>query len=139
MTNNIDALPNETSIQQLTKIAITSEIGAIDHLPQEVIERIWNIYQDFIPVYLEMIRIRDNHPADWRPTNLSIDTEMVEDMLHFFSDYQHITRAFKRLNRQVKILSTLDRKSDQRRYEEWMNKILSGERSDSLFDSIIGR
>ena len=46
MTNNIDAPPNERSLQQLTKIAITSEIGAIDHLPQEVIERIWNIYQD---------------------------------------------------------------------------------------------
>lgn len=139
MTNNIDAPPNERSLQQLTKIAITSEIGAIDHLPQEVIERIWNVYRDFIPVYIEMIRIRDNHPADWRPTDLSIDTEMVEDMLHFFSDYQHITRAFKRLNRQVKILSTLSRKTDQRRYGEWVNKILSGDRSDSLMDSIIGR
>ena len=63
-----------------------------------------DVYGGFVPVYTEMIRIRENQHRDWRPANSPIHPDMVEDMLHFFSDYQHLTRAFKRLNRGVEIL-----------------------------------
>ncbi|MDP4858066.1 MAG: hypothetical protein NWR42_11700, partial [Desulfobacterales bacterium] len=91
------------SMQQLIESAIKSEIGDIDQLPHSVAARVRDVYGEFIPVYTEMIRIRENQHRDWRPAILPIDPDMVEDMLHFFSDYQHLTRAFKRLNREVKI------------------------------------
>jgi hypothetical protein len=62
---------------------------------------------------------------------------MVEDMLHFFSDYQHLTRTFKRLNREVKILLALDRHREPHRYDEWVENIVSGGDQRSLMNSIL--
>ncbi|MGB5423575.1 MAG: hypothetical protein WBN03_15535 [Desulfobacterales bacterium] len=125
------------SMQQLIESAIKSEIGDIDQLPHSVAARVRDLYGEFIPVYAEMIRIRENQHQDWRPVILPIDPDMVEDMLHFFSDYQHLTRAFKRLNREVKILLALDRHSEPRRYDEWVENIVSGGDRRSLMKSIL--
>jgi hypothetical protein len=128
---------NNQTMQGQIESMIKSEIGDIEHLPQQVVARIRDVYTGFVPVYVEMIRIKENHPIDWQPTNLKADAEMVEDMLHFFSDYQHITRAFKRLNRQVKCLLTMDRQEDPQRYDEWAEIIVSGNKKRSLMNSII--
>lgn len=128
---------NNQTMQGQIESMIKSEIGDIEQLPQQVVARIRDVYTGFVPVYVEMIRIKKNHPIDWQPTNLKADAEMVEDMLHFFSDYQHITRAFKRLNRQVKCLLTMDRQEDPQRYDEWAEIIVSGNKKRSLMNSII--
>ena len=125
------------SIQQLIESAIKSEIGDIDMLPHAVASHVRDVYGEFIPVYTEMIRIRENQHRDWRPEILPIDPDMVENMLHFFSDYQHLTRAFKRLNREVKILLALDRHSEPHRYDELAESIVSGGNRRSLMNSII--
>jgi hypothetical protein len=125
------------TMQQLIDSAITSEIGDIDPLPRSVAARVRDVYGKFIPVYTEMIRIRENQDRDWRPAILPIDRDMVEDMLHFFSDYQHLTRAFKRLNREVKNLLALDRQSEPRRYDELAESIVSGGDRRSLMQSIL--
>lgn len=125
------------SMQQLVDSAIKSEIGDIDQLPHSVAARVRDVYGEFIPVYTEMIRIRENQHRDWRPAILPIDPDMVEDMLHFFSDYQHLTRAFKRLNREVKILMAMDRNREPHRYDEWAENIVSGGDRRSLMNSIL--
>ena len=125
------------SMQQLIDSAIKSEIGDIDQLPHGVAARVRDVYGEFIPVYTEMIRIRENRHRDWRPEILPIDPDMVENMLHFFSDYQHLTRAFKRLNREVKILLALDKQTEPRRYHEWVENIVSGGNRISLMNSIL--
>ena len=127
------------SVNHLTRLAIHATFGTIDRLPQNVIERIIDVYSEFIPVYIEMVRIKDNHPRDWQPGEFSIDPEIVEDMLHFFSDYQHITRNFTRLNNQVKTLMALDMQSDRGLYGEWVKKIVHGQDEHRLMDSILGQ
>ena len=124
-------------MQQLIESAIKSEIGDIDQLPHSVAARIRDVYGEFIPVYTEMIRIRENQHRDWRPAILPIDPDMVENMLHFFSDYQHLTRAFKRLNREVKTLMAMDRHREPHRYDEWAENIVSGGDRRSLMNSIL--
>jgi hypothetical protein len=125
------------SMQQLIESAIKSEIGDIDQLPHSVAARVRDVYGEFIPVYTEMIRIRENQHRDWRPAILPIDPDIVENMLHFFSDYQRLTRAFKRLNHEVKILLALDRHREPRRYDEWAENIVSGGNRRSLMNSIL--
>jgi hypothetical protein len=137
MSNKINKTNKGQSMQRLIDSAIESEIGDIDQLPRSVAARVRDVYGEFIPVYTEMIRIRENRDGDWRPVILPIDPDMVEDMLHFFSDYQHLTRAFKRLNREVKILLALDRQSEPRRYDEWAENIVSGGDRLSLMKSIL--
>jgi hypothetical protein len=124
-------------MQQLIESAIKSEIGDIDQLPRSVAARVRDVYGEFMPIYTEMIRIRGNQDRDRRPAILPIDPVMVEDMLHFFSDYQHLTRAFKRLNREVKTLLAMDRHRVPHRYDELTESILSGGDRRSLMKSIL--
>ena len=122
---------------QIIESAIKSEIGDIDQLPHAVAARVRDVYANFMPVYTEMIRIRGNQHRDRRPAILPIDPDIMEDMLHFFSDYQHLTRAFKKLNREVKNLLALDRQSEPHRYDELAESIVSGGDRRSLMKSII--
>jgi hypothetical protein len=136
MSDNKNTTIDGQSIQQLIESAIKSEIGDIDMLPHAVAARVRDVYGEFIPVYTEMIRIKGNQHRDRRPAILPIDPDMVEDMLHFFSDYQHLTRAFKRLNREVKTLLALDRHSEPHRYDELAESIVPGGNRRSLMKSI---
>jgi hypothetical protein len=137
MSDNKNTTIDGQSIQQLIESAIKSEIGDIDMLPHAVASHVRDVYGEFMPVYTEMIRIKGNQHRDRRPAILPIDPDMVEDMLHFFSDYQHLTRAFKRLNREVKTLLSLDRHSEPHRYDELAESIVSGGDRRSLMKSII--
>ena len=137
MADNKNTTIEGQSMQQLVESAIRSEIGDIDQLPDAVAARVRDVYGEFMPVYTEMIRIMKNQHRDQRPAILPIDPDMVEDMLHFFSDYQHLTRAFKRLNREVKILLALDRHSEPHRYNELAESIVSGGDRRSLMKSIL--
>ena len=124
-------------MQQLIERAIKSEIGNIDQLPDAVAARVRDVYGEFMPVYTEMIRIKGHQHRDRRPAILPLDYDMVEDMQHFFSDYQHLTRAFKRLNREVKTLLALDKQSEPHRYDELAESIVSGGDRGSLMTSIL--
>ena len=138
MADKKNTIVSGQSMQQLIESAIKSEVGDIDQLPRSVAARVRDVYGEFMPVYTEMIRIRENKHRDRRPAFLPIDPDMVEDMLHFFSDYQHLTRAFKRLNREVKILMAMDRHHEPHRYDELAESIVSGDGDRrSLMKSIL--
>ena len=49
-------------------------------------------------------------------------------MRHFFSDYQHITKAFLTLNKQIDELREIDKDKQPNLYEHAAARILSRER-----------
>jgi hypothetical protein len=135
MADNKKTTIEGQSMQQLIESAIKTEIGDIDQLPDAVAARVRDVYGEFMPVYTEMIRIKENR--DRQPSILPVNPDMVEDMLHFFSDYQHLTRAFKRLNREVKTLLAMDRLREPHRYDELAESIVSGGDRRPLMQSIL--
>ena len=137
MTNTNSSQPPNDTLKGIIEGAISSELGSIDALPAEVADRIREIYRAFIPVYIETIRVRDSHPQDWLPQQIVPDPEVVEDLLHFFSDYQELARRFKRINRQVKHMLTIDRQTDPHRFQRCVAEILSDERGPSIMDAIV--
>jgi hypothetical protein len=130
---------SDESMQQLVAAAIESEIGSIDALPPEVAARLREVYGEFLPVYVEVIRIKQDHPAQWQPPRIDLDPGVVEDMLHFFSDYQDLARSFKQINRQVKNLLKIDRQDDPGRFERCVAEIVSGGQGSALMDSLVGQ
>jgi hypothetical protein len=129
----------DESMQQVVESAIESEIGSLDTLPPEVAVRLRDVYGEFLPAYVEIIRIKEGHPAHWQPARIVPDPGVVEDMLHFFSDYQDIARSFKQINRQVKNLLKIDRQVDPHRFERCVAEIVSGPDGSSLMDSLVGQ
>ena len=82
------------------------------------------VYHDFIAGYLNMLRQRENKPPDWTPETFFIDSELADGMQHFFSDYQHITKAFYRLNREMDHLREIDKDKQLNLYQHMIDDIL---------------
>ena len=129
----------DDAMQRIIDGAIEAAFGNVDALPPEVGARLRDVYREFIPVYLEIIRAKDGHPADWLPQQIVFDPEVVEDMRHFFSDYQDLARSFKRINHQVQNLLKIDRQADPHRFERCVADIVSGSQGAWIMDSIVGR
>lgn len=116
---------SERRLDKVIEDVIQSEIGKIDELPPEVKARVREVTGEFISAYVEMIRLRDKHPKEWQPKKISIAPEMVEDMLHFFSDYRQLARDFKLIHQKAKKLLRLDREKDPRGFEDLARDIVS--------------
>jgi len=118
--------------------AIESELGDIEALPPEVVRRVNEVYDAFIPIYVGVLRLKENRSADWHPENPAVDPAVVDGLMHFFSDYQHIARRFQRVNRQVKHLLTIDPRTDAHRFDQCAVRIVSGGEDESVLASLVG-
>ena len=119
------ALNNQDNdLEKLCSVAIEQRLGDISGLPKDLVEHVLNSYRRFIASYLNMLRQKENKPANWTPETLSIDTELADGMRHFFSDYQHITREFYRLNQKMDRLQEIDKDSQLKLYQHAIDDIL---------------
>ena len=128
---------NDQALLQIIETVMTSTLGSMDTLPDNVVVKVREVYREFIPAYLEMIRIRDNHPRGWHPEKVVIEPDVVHGMGHFYSDYQQLARRFQDINRQVKHLMTLNRNEDTPRYDALVEQILSGRKPTSVMSSLL--
>lgn len=105
--------------------AIKRRLGDISSLPEELVEYVLRRYREFVAGYLNMLRQKENKPADWVPDTLIIDTELTDGMRHFFSDYQHIIKAFYTLNQKMDRLSGIDKDRQPNLYRHLIDDILN--------------
>jgi hypothetical protein len=73
-----------------------------------------------------MIPQNENRPADWVPATVDIDAGITDQMRNFFSDYQHITKRFYELNRNLERLKAIDNDRHLQLYRFTINKIIEG-------------
>jgi hypothetical protein len=114
-----------TRIDPLCEAIILERLGDISSFPEELVTRVFHIYRDFIGSYLNLLRQKEGKPQGWFPESLSIDPALVDDMRHFFSDYQHITQAFLSLNKQINKLSEIDKNKQPNLYQHGVTRILN--------------
>ena len=82
--------------------------------------------------YLNVLRQKEGRAADWIPPSGSIDAELTDQMRHFFSDYQHITRNFYKLNQDMNRLQAIDRDSHLQLYQLAIDEITDSEELISI-------
>jgi len=121
--------PHETRIEQICKKTVAETWAQSADFPEELSEYVFHITREFINGYLNFLRQKEGRPQDWFPESFSIDPAIVDDMRHFFSDYQHITKAFLTLNRQLKELREIDRENQPKLYQHLVAEIVAGEPS----------
>ena len=114
----------DSILEKFCKDSIERRLGDISGLPKDFVEYVWKVYRDFIAGYLNMLRQRENKPASWKPETLVIDSELADGMRHFFSDYQHITREFCRLNQNMDRLQEIDKDKQFNLYQNMIDNIL---------------
>jgi hypothetical protein len=119
------ALNNQDSaLEKLCNATIERRLGDISGLPRELVAVVFRVYREFISSYLNILRQRDNKPLDWTPETLCIESVLTDGMSHFFSDYQHITREFNRLNHEMERLLNIDKESQLNLYQHTIDDIL---------------
>lgn len=120
-------------LEEFVHVAIAHRLGDISDLPEKVRRAVYGAYRDFIAGYLDTIRQKEKRRANWFPGSLSLDREVMEGMGHFFSDYQHITREFNRINRHLDRLKKLDPARQSRLFQQAVDEMLAeGEKPASL-------
>jgi hypothetical protein len=117
----------DSRIQQFCEAIITENLGDISTLPTKLVKHVFYIYGNFIAAYLNFLRQKEGKPRSWFPESLSIDPALEDEMRHFFSDYQHITKAFLTLNKQIDELREIDKDKQPNLYEHTVASILSHE------------
>ncbi len=122
MTKSMNA---DSAVEKLCNAAIQQRLGDVSGLPQELVEYILKVYREFISSYLNLLRQKENKSDDWIPERLSIDSDLEDGMRHFFSDYQHITREFQRINQQMDRLQKIDPDRQPRLYRHAIDQILN--------------
>jgi hypothetical protein len=121
----MSALNHTNSIlEKFCNDTIEQQLGDISGLPKDLVEYVCKVYRNFIAGYLNMLRQSENKPASWTPETLVIDSELADEMRHFFSDYQHITKAFYRLNRKMDLLRKIDKDKQANLYQDMIDDIL---------------
>jgi Lhr-like helicase len=117
----------DSRIQRFCEAIIAKRLGDISALPNRLVKHVFCVYGDFIAAYLNVLRQKEGKPPDWFPESLSIDPALGDEMRHFFSDYQHITKAFLTLNKQMDELRKIDKDKQSNLYEHMVASILSHE------------
>ena len=114
----------DSALETLCATSVERRLGDISGLPKELVEYVLKVYRRFIASYLNILRQKEKKPADWMPETLLLDAELTDGMRHFFSDYQHITREFYRLNQKMDRLQEIDKDSQLNLYQHTIDDIL---------------
>jgi hypothetical protein len=114
------------------ELALQSQLGDMSDLPPELLSRVRVVYREFIAVYLDMLRQREQKPADWFPERWSLDLELADEMRHFFSDHQFITRNFLLLDAGIRQLREIDRARQPERFQFAVDELLQKKKRNIL-------
>jgi predicted DNA-binding ribbon-helix-helix protein len=114
-----------TRLDKISIAALIGRMGDISAWPVNFTSEVLRVYHQFIEAYLNILRQQENKPPDWFPRYLSIDPELADGMRHFYSDSQHITRKFFKLNQELDLLRTIDKDNQSRLFQDKIDEILA--------------
>jgi hypothetical protein len=115
----------DRNIERWCEQTITEKWERPDAFPEKLKPVVYDVYRAFFNGYLNFLRQTEAKPSDWFPEEIVIDWGLVDDMRHFFSDYQHITSAFLSLNRQLAKLSHIDKEKQPKLHQHLVDEIIA--------------
>ena len=115
----------QNQIDRMCESIIAQRLGEISDLPEALAKFVYRTYREFITSYLNLLRQKEGQPQDWFPESISIDPTLVDDMRHFFSDHQHIVKAFLNLNQKIDELREIDKDRQPKLYQHRIAGILN--------------
>ena len=120
----MNTMKPDRRIQRFCEAIIAKRLGDISTLPNRLVKHVFHVYGDFIAAYLNVLRQKECKPRDWFPESLTVNPALGDEMRHFFSDYQHITKTFLSLNKQIDELRKIDKYKQPNLYQHTVNDIL---------------
>ena len=108
-----------------------AEVGSLDHLPQAVRRRVQSVYEEVGMAYLGWRRIQEERSADWIPPEKTLDAQLLSDLGHFYSDYQHVIRSMADLRERVRLIQSIDPSTAPDAYQRLIEELLESDHPES--------
>lgn len=113
-------------IEAIVPAAIDYHLGNIANLPESVQDKIRSVYKSFYSTYLNIAKLKGFTEITAVDDLIKLDSELIEYMRHFFSDYQTVYRDFLYLNRQVRELMQIDQQHYPEKFRERLDNLMAG-------------
>jgi hypothetical protein len=121
----------------LTEALLVRKLGRLQDYPEALIEKARHTYALFLKAYLDTTRIKGADESPLQADTFRIDKSVVDEMRHFFSDYQHITREFIRVEGLLSRLAQTDREKEPHLYRQILDEIRSPGCESELMKGVI--
>lgn len=119
-----EALAGIGRTEKFIKLAVKTQLGDISDLPPDLVDHVGVVYREFVTAYIDMLRQKESRPTGWFPDKWSLDLELADDMRHFYSDHQFITRKFFLLNAGIRQLRKIDPDRQDKLYRDSVDELL---------------
>lgn len=113
--------------KEWVRSAMASDVGDVSRFPRPVQDRIECIYDEVARAYLGWRRIQENQSQDWLPRETAFDKDLLNDLGHFYSDYQRSIKSLDRIRKAVHLLGAIDEREDRDNYERLIAVILEND------------
>lgn len=123
--------------QEWTRRVIESELGDLTHLPHDVQCQIESIYREVAKAYLGWRRIQEHQSDDWFPDERKLDSTLLDELGHFYSDYQHPIKSLKLIRQTAALLGAIDPEKDPENYQHVIDALLKIDNQDNSAGQIL--
>jgi hypothetical protein len=107
---------------------IQAELHDLDHLSDSVQQWVRTAYSAVANAYLGWRRIQEQQDHQWLPPERSFDPELLSELGHFYSDYQHQIRAVETIRRTLHLLRHINPETDPHTREQLLQVLADGAR-----------
>jgi hypothetical protein len=120
----LDPTDAEKAIIKLCQATIADRFGDISDLPVDVQKYVLQTYYEFLSMYVSILQQKESRPTGWVPETVTIDSNIVDDLRYFISDYEHITKNYLALNKKVDLLRMLNKETQPNLFQHHVQDIL---------------
>jgi hypothetical protein len=125
---NREMVEYDTQMEWVRSV-MASDVGDLSRFPRPVQDRIESIYDEVGRAYLGWRRIQENQTQDWLPRETAFEKDLLGDLGHFYSDYQHAIKSLDRIRKAVLLLDAIDEREDRDNYDRLVALILGDDHS----------
>jgi hypothetical protein len=104
--------------------AMEADLGSLAHLPRTLQKQIRSVYHEAGVAYLGWRRIQDRQTGDWIPPETTFDAALLDDLGHFYSDYQQVIRSIAFIRKKVGRLQSIDPSDAPVDYRERVEELM---------------
>jgi len=116
---------------------LKQKLGRLEAYPQSAVERAVQVYRPFLIAYLDIVQLQDLPTIDEQAPDFRIDKVVVDEMRHFFSDYQHLTREYIRMDNLIARLARTNRELEPHLFQQIVDDIHAPVREADIMKGVI--
>lgn len=128
---------NSAQAAALTEALLARKLRPARDYPAAFVQKVRQTYTQFLKAYLDLIQLQGSAAPALQADTFRVDETVVDEMRHFFSDYQHITREYIRVARLLASLGRIDRQKQPHLFQQVLDEVQTPGRESDLLKGVM--